>query len=79
MSTIQLETTLARDAGQGLGARAMRRSQEALRRAFTELCEWQRRRRDRAVLATFDDRMLRDIGLTRTDVLAEIDKPFWRK
>ena len=79
MSTIPLETTVARGAGQGVGARTLRRSRDALRRAATMLCEWQRRRRDRAVLASFDDRMLRDIGVTRVDVLVEINKPFWRK
>ena len=79
MSTIPLETTLARGTGQGFGARALRRSRDALSRAFAELCEWQRRRRDRAVLASFDDRMLRDIGVTRVDALFEINKPFWRK
>lgn len=38
--------------------------------------EWRRRARSRAELA---DRTLRDIGLTRADVWAEIDKPFWRQ
>lgn len=41
--------------------------------------EWRRRARSRAELAALDDRTLRDIGLTRADVWAEIDKPFWRK
>jgi uncharacterized protein YjiS (DUF1127 family) len=40
---------------------------------------WRRRVRDRALLAAFDDRMLRDIGVTRADVTREIDKPFWRE
>jgi len=43
------------------------------------LREWRRRSRDRAQLATLDDRMLRDIGVSRGDVLAEINKPFWRR
>jgi uncharacterized protein YjiS (DUF1127 family) len=43
------------------------------------LCEWRRRSRDRAQLAMLDERMLRDIGLSRSDVLAETDKPFWRR
>ena len=41
--------------------------------------EWRRRARSRAELAALDDRTLRDLGLTRADLWAEIDKPFWRK
>jgi uncharacterized protein YjiS (DUF1127 family) len=39
---------------------------------------WQQRSRERAELARLDDRMLRDIGVTRGDVWQEINKPFWR-
>ena len=42
------------------------------------LQQWGRRRRERAELARLDDRMLRDIGITRGDVWQEISKPFWR-
>jgi uncharacterized protein YjiS (DUF1127 family) len=42
------------------------------------LQQWGRRRRERAELARLDDRMLRDIGITRGDVWQEINKPFWR-
>jgi uncharacterized protein YjiS (DUF1127 family) len=41
--------------------------------------DWLRRRRARAELATLDERILRDIGVSRTEVLHEINKPFWRK
>jgi uncharacterized protein YjiS (DUF1127 family) len=41
--------------------------------------EWHRRSRDRAQLAMLDDRMLRDIGVTRADVWNECNKPFWRQ
>jgi uncharacterized protein YjiS (DUF1127 family) len=34
--------------------------------------------RDRRELAAMDDRLLRDIGLTRYDVELELRKPFWR-
>ena len=43
------------------------------------LKQWGRRRRERAELARLDDRMLRDIGITRGDVWQEISKPFWRQ
>jgi uncharacterized protein YjiS (DUF1127 family) len=39
---------------------------------------WQERARQRRQLQNLNDRMLRDIGLTRGDVLAESSKPFWR-
>ncbi len=32
----------------------------------------------RRALAELDDRMLRDVGLSRADVEREISKPFWR-
>ena len=43
------------------------------------LREWRRRRNGRLELARLDERMLRDIGLTRFDAEYEINKPFWRK
>jgi uncharacterized protein YjiS (DUF1127 family) len=39
---------------------------------------WQDRARQRQLLAVMDDRLLHDVGLTRADVAAEIEKPFWR-
>jgi uncharacterized protein YjiS (DUF1127 family) len=38
---------------------------------------WAERARQRRQLAELDDYMLRDIGLTRSDVANEIRKPFW--
>jgi len=35
------------------------------------------RRRQRAHLLRLDDHLLRDIGLTRADVLDEAARPFW--
>ena len=43
---------------------------------------WRRRRRERRELAEFgrlDDRILRDIGLTREGAEFLINKPFWRE
>jgi uncharacterized protein YjiS (DUF1127 family) len=51
---------------------------QALSRIFLALRQWRRRSRERAELARLDDRMLRDIGITRGDVWDEINKPFWR-
>jgi uncharacterized protein YjiS (DUF1127 family) len=39
---------------------------------------WWQRQRSRRELAQMDDRMLRDIGVSRSRALAEASKPFWR-
>ena len=56
------------------GRRLARWSGYALDGALT----WAERSRQRRQLATFDDHMLRDIGVSRADVMAETAKPFWR-
>lgn len=47
-------------------------------KALDTLFAWQRRLSDRVALQSLDDRMLRDIGLSRADVEFESSKPFWR-
>jgi len=47
-------------------------------RMLTTWRAWRRRARDRAELAGLDDRMLKDIGLTRGDAEFLSNKPFWR-
>jgi uncharacterized protein YjiS (DUF1127 family) len=47
--------------------------------AVASLREWRRRTRERAELAALDDRMLKDIGLTRVDAEFLSNKPFWRE
>jgi uncharacterized protein YjiS (DUF1127 family) len=52
------------------------------RRVATILGLWRRRQRDRRELvrlAELDDRMLADIGLSRSDAEFLINKPFWRE
>lgn len=49
-----------------------------LHRMGETLHVWHERMATRRELAELDDHMLHDIGLTRTDVVREIDKPFWR-
>ncbi|MDF1585751.1 DUF1127 domain-containing protein [Rhodospirillales bacterium YIM 152171] len=39
---------------------------------------WLERSRQRRALRELDDRLLKDIGLSRGDVWAEASKPFWR-
>jgi uncharacterized protein YjiS (DUF1127 family) len=49
-----------------------------LARLRATLRRWRRRMRDRAELAHFDERSLRDIGLSPAQARYEIKKPFWR-
>lgn len=54
----------------------------AVRRLTDVLRLWRRHRRERRqllVMATLDDRMLGDIGLSRGDAGHLINKPFWRE
>jgi uncharacterized protein YjiS (DUF1127 family) len=47
-------------------------------RMLSSLLDWQSRAGERHRLATLDDHMLKDLGLTRADVEHEVRKPFWR-
>jgi uncharacterized protein YjiS (DUF1127 family) len=51
---------------------------ELLGDAFALAYEWRDRGRQRRTLMRFDDHLLHDIGLSRTDVEREASKPFWR-
>jgi len=42
------------------------------------LYEWRARTAERHAMRSLDDRMLRDIGLSRADLERELHKPFWR-
>lgn len=46
---------------------------------FDVLLLWQQRASERTHLRTLDDRVLRDIGLSRADVEREASIPFWRR
>jgi uncharacterized protein YjiS (DUF1127 family) len=50
----------------------------SLTRLFDQLLSWLDRARQRRHLAELDDRLLRDIGLSRAEVEHEIERPFWR-
>jgi len=51
---------------------------DATQWVFATVGEWRRRIRERDQLAALDDRMLQDIGLTRSDAEFLANKPFWR-
>lgn len=49
------------------------------RRLRATIGEWRRRARERAELASLDDRALADIGLSRADAAFLANRPFWRE
>ncbi len=49
-----------------------------LRHLKRRVVTWQERAQMRRGLAAMDDRLLRDIGLTRCQAARECGKPFWR-
>jgi uncharacterized protein YjiS (DUF1127 family) len=52
--------------------------QELARHSWlARLREWRRRRRSRVPLSHFNDRMLKDIGITYAEAEHEANKPFW--
>jgi uncharacterized protein YjiS (DUF1127 family) len=50
-----------------------------IRQGLDTLAIWYERALQRQHLAQLDDRMLKDIGLTRLDVARETSKAFWEK
>ena len=48
--------------------------------ALQTIRQWRAQRiRARHELAALGDRMLKDIGLTRADAVAQASKPFWKE
>ena len=45
---------------------------------FIQVKLWMARSQQRKQLARLDEKMLKDIGITRVEVLAEVKKPFWK-
>jgi len=46
--------------------------------AWMLVSTWIERARQRRALASLDDHMLCDVGITRVDAVRECGKPFWR-
>lgn len=67
-----------RTAGCEMARRESRGLLHLAQAAWAAIYGWQSRARGRHQLSRLDDRMLRDIGLSRADVQCEVDKPFWR-
>ncbi len=49
-----------------------------LHRVLQHLGLWQQRMRTRRQLAALDERQLADIGISHSERLDELSKPFWR-
>lgn len=66
------------------GGKATARPASAAKRAgwparlLDTLFNWQRRVEDRRRLSELDDRLLADMGISRTDAQYESSKPFWK-
>ena len=54
------------------------RARSALAGIADAFSAWKDRVSQRRTLARLDDRLLRDMGLTRADVDQEVSKPFWQ-
>ena len=84
MATVQIGTSRATAAARcdlG-GTRAARQDwswRRAMQRVAQRILTWHERARQRRQLECLSDHMLRDIGLTRADVLAEATKQFWQR
>lgn len=61
----------------GFGRRWRLELADGVIRAVEALLAWQTRAAERSQLAAMDDRLLRDVGLSRADVERERAKPFW--
>ena len=72
MKSVQFVST-----GHRLATEAAQRP-AALARLVVWLGRTMLRSRGRSSLIELDDRLLRDIGISRAEALRESDKPFWR-
>jgi uncharacterized protein YjiS (DUF1127 family) len=58
---------------------ANRRTGDAVGRFVETLRTWRKRSRERSELARLNEYQLHDIGLSRSLITVEIEKPFWRR
>ena len=71
------------DCGQDILSGSLRETKSShLIGPFTAILErlmtWQARAEMRSHLSTLEDHLLRDVGLTREEAVAEAAKPFWQ-
>jgi uncharacterized protein YjiS (DUF1127 family) len=73
MRSLSMHHDRVRLTGMDLSLAALARS------LFDMVVAWQDRSRERAQLSGLDDRLLRDMGLTRAEVDRELNKAFWQR
>ena len=78
MMTVTLGTGGERRS-EGAAMRPMERMGRLLTMACGLVSVWLERRRQRRQLETLSEAMLKDIGVSRTDVWRETRKPFWHE
>lgn len=61
----------------GDGRGLWRRLRRGVSGAASVVLRWQELARDRRRLQEMDERMLKDIGISRADALHEASRPFW--
>jgi uncharacterized protein YjiS (DUF1127 family) len=61
------------------GGRAFASSRSRAASLLRYVLTWSERIRQRQALQALDEWVLKDIGLSRADVMREYDKPFWRE
>ena len=64
---------------EGVAIALVRKLDRAVTAVLTAIYDSRRRTAERHLLATLDDRMLKDLGLNRCDVAHEIRKRFWQE
>ena len=78
MPTTGMSLTAARPRRAHLATRLSTRLSTLPLRLLDALLAWQQRAAERRHLAALDDRLLKDMGLSRADVAQELEKPMWR-
>jgi uncharacterized protein YjiS (DUF1127 family) len=71
-------SALTTPAGPAASAHTVAAIRATVRRTWRQIIDAWHRRTDAALLASFDDYMLRDIGLTRGDLNDALAEPLWR-
>jgi uncharacterized protein YjiS (DUF1127 family) len=56
----------------------LRQASQTIERAVDAILTWRERVRMRRQLLSLDDRLLKDIGITRLQAQSEAEKPFWQ-
>ena len=75
---VDTHSGLPGSSGAGQAVSGLRNVGGWVTRVIDLLLDFQERARQRRHLSGLDDHLLRDIGVSRSDVDAEVTKPFWK-